>query len=321
MLLANCLICKSRASSPRQSKNLLPSDRVRVGTRGSILAMWQARWVSEHLIRVAPGYSVDLVEIKTRGDQHQDLGSLPGMGHFTSDLELALAEGRIDIAVHSLKDLPVEDSPGVRIAAIPVRHDSSDSLVSSSGASLMSLEGGARIGTGSPRRASLLMSHRPDLDVVDIRGNVDTRIRKVDEGIYGAVVLATAGLVRLGMEARISEKLSEWEFPPAPGQGALAVQMRDEDSRLHQVVRTLDDPSASTTARAERSFLRGLGGGCALPVGAHAWQESGQLRLLGFVGSSDGSSSLKAEVTGDDAEALGARLAEQMLSAGARDLL
>ena len=199
--------------------------------------MWQARWVSEHLRSVNPDCSVELVEIKTRGDEHQDLGSLPGMGHFTSELEAALGEGRIDVAVHSLKDLPVDESVGVTVAAIPLRHDPSDSLVSSSGAPLMSLARGSRIGTGSPRRAALLMSHRPDLDVVEIRGNVDTRIRKVDEGAYDAVVLATAGLLRLGLEDRISEKLDVREFLPAPGQGALAVQMRDEDSELHRVVK------------------------------------------------------------------------------------
>lgn len=284
--------------------------------------MWQARWVSEHLRSVTPpDCLVELVEIKTRGDEHQDLGSLPGMGHFTSELEAALGEGRIDVAVHSLKDLPVDETVGVTVAAIPLRHDSSDSLVSSSGASLMSLARGSRIGTGSPRRAALLMSHRPDLDVVEIRGNVDTRIRKVDEGRYDAVVLATAGLLRLGLEDRISEKLDVQEFPPAPGQGALAVQMRDEDSELHRVVKSLDDPDARVTSGAERAFLRGLGGGCALPVGAHAWREYDQLRLLGFVGSNNGGPSLRAEVKGGDPEALGEKLAEYMLSAGARDLL
>ena len=284
--------------------------------------MWQARWVSEHLRSVTPpDCLVELVEIKTRGDEHQDLGSLPGMGHFTSELEAALGEGRIDVAVHSLKDLPVDETVGVTVAAIPLRHDSSDSLVSSSGASLMSLARGSRIGTGSPRRAALLMSHRPDLDVVEIRGNVDTRIRKVDEGGYDAVVLATAGLFRLGLEDRISEKLDVQEFPPAPGQGALAVQMRDEDSELHRVVKSLDDPDARVTSGAERAFLRGLGGGCALPVGAHAWREYDQLRLLGFVGSNNGGPSLRAEVKGGDPEALGEKLAEYMLSAGARDLL
>ncbi len=283
--------------------------------------MWQARWVSEHLRSVTPDCLVELVEIKTRGDEHQDLGSLPGMGHFTSELEAALGEGRIDVAVHSLKDLPVDETVGVTVAAIPLRHDSSDSLVSSSGASLMSLGRGSRIGTGSPRRAALLMSHRPDLDVVEIRGNVDTRIRKVDEGTYDAVVLATAGLLRLGLEDRISEKLDVQEFPPAPGQGALAVQMRDEDSELHRVVKSLDDPDARVTSGAERAFLRGLGGGCALPVGAHAWREYDQLRLLGFVGSNNGGPSLRAEVKGGDPEALGEKLAEYMLSAGARDLL
>ena len=283
--------------------------------------MWQARWVSEHLRSVIPDCSVELVEIKTRGDEHQDLGSLPGMGHFTSELEAALGEGRIDVAVHSLKDLPVDESVGVTVVAIPLRHDSSDSLISSSGASLMSLARGSRIGTGSPRRAALLMSHRPDLDVVEIRGNVDTRIRKVDEGRYDAVVLATAGLLRLGLEDRISEKLDVREFPPAPGQGALAVQMRDEDSELHRVVKSLDNPDARVTSGAERAFLRGLGGGCTLPVGAHAWREADQLKLLGFVGSNNSAPSLRAEVTGGDPQALGEKLAAYMLSAGARDLL
>ena len=283
--------------------------------------MWQARWVTERLIREMPDCSVEIVKIRTRGDQHQDLTSLPGMGHFTSELETALVEERIDIAVHSLKDLPVEDSPGVTVAAVPLRNDSSDSLVSANGVPLMSLGRGARVGTGSARRASLLRSHRPDLDVVEIRGNVETRIRKVDEGMYDAVVLATAGLVRLGLQDRISERLGVHEFPPAPGQGALAVQMRDGESELHRVVRGLDDLNARATSGAERAFLRGLGGGCTLPVGAYAWRESGKLKLLGFVGSNNGESALRAEVMGEDPEALGKRLAEQLLSVGARDLL
>ena len=261
---------------------------MRVGTRGSALAMWQAHWVADRLTDELPGWNIELVEVRTRGDEHLDLAGLAGKGHFTSELEAALVDGRIDVAVHSLKDLPVEPSSDVTVAAVPARHDPSDALVTAAGVDFGGLPSGARVGTGSPRRACLIRALRPDLEVVGVRGNVDTRVRRVEEGAYDAVVLATAGLERLGLADRIGERFDPHDFPPAPGQGALAVQVREEESELHRAVTRLDDSASRETVEAERSLLGALGGGCAMPVGAHGWHEAGGLRLLGFVGSADG---------------------------------
>ena len=296
--------------------------RLRLGSRGSALAMWQANWIAARLATVLPDCAVEIVPIRTRGDD--DTGSFWGLtekGLFTSDIEAALLAGEVDLAAHSLKDLPVAASEGLVIAGIPLRHDSRDVLVSRDALPLMGLKSGARVGTSSPRRTSLLLSLRKDVAVIPIRGNVDTRVRLLDEGAYDAIVVAAAGLVRLGLDARIAEWFDARTFPPAPGQGALAVQVREGDTELLKAVAELDDPTARETANAERSLLRALGGGCAQPIGAHAWRSNEGLGLLGFVGSLDGRRVLRTEVRGEGPETLGARAAEQLLRAGARELL
>ena len=301
----------------------MSAGNVRLGTRGSALARWQAEWVADRLRGELPDASIEIVPIRARGDRHP--GSLSahggGPGHFTSDLEDALASGVVDVAVHSLKDLPIELAAGLELAAVPLRDDSRDALVSRSGEALADLPEGARVGTSSPRRASLLRSLRPDLEIVAARGNVDSRVRAVAEGRYDAVVLALAGLLRLGLEARVAESFPARSFPPAPGQGALAVQVRCDDAAVREAVARTDDVTARSTAAAERAFLAGLGGGCSLAVGAHAWLEEGTVGLVGFVGSADGRTILRAEETADSPDAVGLAAAERVLAAGAAELL
>ncbi len=286
------------------------------------MAMWQARWVAERLAVLLPETSVEIVEVPTRGDAHS--GPFTGLserGLFTSDVEVALVEGRIDVAVHSLKDLPVTTDGALSLAAVPLRDDPRDALVSREGLTLASLPEGARVGTSSPRRACLIRSRRPDAEIVALRGNVGTRVRRVEEGHCDAAVLAAAGLKRLGLDDKVSEWLDPRDFPPAPGQGALAVQVREEHAELHGVVSGMDDPEARETSSAERSLLEALGGGCAMPVGAHAWRTGDGLALLAFVGSADGRTILRAEVAGEAPEALAKAAAESLLLEGAAALL
>jgi hydroxymethylbilane synthase len=283
--------------------------------------MWQANWVARHLAEHLPDADIEIVEITTRGDRTSDLAGLVGMGHFTSELEAALLDDRIDVAVHSLKDLPVEDTSGVTIAAIPTREEPSDVVVARAGVRFDDLPAGARIGTGSPRRTALLRARRPDLEIVGIRGNVDTRLRKVQDGEYDAIVLAAAGLIRLGLDGHITDWFGPREFPPAPGQGALAVQVLDEDSDVRRGVANLDDPATRAATEAERAFLGRLGGGCSLPIGAYGRYEDGELCLLGWVGSVDGRGAYRVEANGEDPQALARIVADRLLEAGAKDLL
>ena len=298
------------------------SPSVRIGSRGSKLSLWQARWVAERLGAALPGRSIEIVPIVTRGDVDQGpLTDLSESGVFTSELEIALGAGRIDVAVHSLKDLPVGAPGALPIAAVPLRGDPADALVSRDGLTLASLPRGARVGTSSPRRACLVRSLRPDVEVAPIRGNVDTRVRRIDEGAYDAIVLAVAGLARLGLEGRISERLDPRRYPPAPGQGALAVQVREGDAELHAVVVAMDDPEARSTITAERTCLSALGGGCSRPVGAHAWWSGGELHMAAFVGSPDGKTILRASGSGTVPESVGEAAAEALLAQGAEALL
>jgi hydroxymethylbilane synthase len=286
------------------------------------LAIWQATWVANRLTSLRPGLTVDIVRTDTRGDAHA--GSFVGLaekGVFTSELELALLAEEIDLAVHSLKDLPVEPSPEVVIAAVPLRDDPRDVLVSRERRTLAELPAGSRIGTSSPRRTSLLYSRREDVEVVPIRGNVDTRVRRLEEGAYDAIVLAAAGLARLGLEGVVSEWFDPRAFPPAPGQGALAVQVRAMDTELIDAVGALDRPEARETATAERSLLAALGGGCSKPIGAHAWRDEEGLTLVGLIGSADGRRMLRSEASGSVPETLGTEVANRLLDAGAAELL
>jgi hydroxymethylbilane synthase len=299
---------------------------LRIGSRGSKLSLWQAGWVADRLAEVLPARTPEIVSIVTRGDLDQlPFLELSESGAFTSDVEMQLAAGKVDLAVHSLKDLPVSALGGLPVVAVPLRDDPADAIVSREGHALAELPPGARVGTSSPRRSCLVRAARPDIEVVPIRGNVDTRVRKLDDGEYDAIVLAVAGLDRVGLVARISERLDPREYPPAPGQAALAVQVRNPlrkvDHELHDAVLSLDDPEARSTTTAERSCLRALGGGCARPIGAHAWSEDDTLHMVAFVGALDGSKIVRVEGSGVDTEKLGEDLAAELLERGAGELL
>jgi hydroxymethylbilane synthase len=310
----------------KKRKGKTAGQPLRIGSRGSKLSLWQANWVAARLADVLPGRTPEIVTIVTRGDRDQQpFLELSESGVFTSDVELQLATGKIDIAVHSLKDLPVSAPGAMPVVAVPLRDDSADALVSRDGHTLSDLPRGARVGTSSPRRSCLVRAVRPDVEVVPIRGNVDTRISKLDDGEYDAIVLAVAGLDRVGLLSRISERLDPREYPPAPGQAALAVQVRNPlpeiDHELFDAVLSLDDPEARSTSTAERSCLRALGGGCARPIGAHAWSEDETLHMVAFVGAPDGRTIVRAEGSGVDTEKLGKELAAELLARGARELL
>jgi len=297
---------------------------MRLGTRGSALALAQARIVAARL--TAPrGASVEIVTIRTSGDRFVEasLPALGGKGVFTKEIEDALLEGRIDLAVHSLKDLPTTLAGGLLLGAVPEREDPADALVAAPGTTLASLRHGARVGTSSPRRRAQLLAARPDLEVVEVRGNVPTRLERQASGEVDAVVLARAGLARLGLAGRIAQVLPFETMLPAPGQGAIAVEVRSGDGATAEAVGAIDDADARAATAAERALLDGLGGGCRLPVGALASLENGALRLRARVASPDGASLLDGEERGApaDAEAIGRRLADRLLARGARELL
>jgi hydroxymethylbilane synthase len=307
--------------------NSLPTGKtIRLGSRGSELALWQTNYVRDLLQTSWPGIEVELTIFKTRGDKILDtpLPLIGGKGLFTAELETALRDGTIDAAVHSLKDLPTEMPEGLAIGAIPQRSRPADVLVSKKGHTLETLPEGARVGTGSRRRTAQLLALRPDLTMVDIRGNVPTRIAKtLDEtSEYDAVVLAYAGLERLGLLDRISQVLPIAQVLPAPGQGALGIQCRDEATSL-KIFRPLDLYETRAEVEAERSFLAGLGGGCAVPIAAYGQIGNGRLSLTGRVSALDGSSSIDVQAIGlpDEARKLGAGLAIEALARGAAELL
>lgn len=294
-----------------------------VGTRGSRLALAQTALVVDALKAAHPGLALETRVIRTSGDRSQvSLSQMGGRGVFVIELEQALLAGDIDVAVHSLKDLPVDETPGLLIAAIPPREDPRDALVSRGGVPLARLRPGAVLGTGSPRRACQLAALRPDLRIEDIRGNVDTRLRKVEEGRYDAVVLAAAGLSRLGWQDRATEVFSPDVFLPAVGQGALAVQVRADDREAQDVVALLDDAATRAAVTAERALERRLGGGCHAAVGALAEVHGGRLRLRAMAGRPSGEMVRgEAECPAAEAGAAGVRLAEELLSKGAAALL
>ena len=277
---------------------MIPTARttLRLGTRRSVLATTQSRWVADRL-----AFPTELVTVTTEGDvSTAPLAALGGTGVFVTALRGALLEGRVDLAVHSLKDLPTTPEPGVVVAAIPRREDPRDVLVARDGLTLSGLPSGARVGTGSPRRAALLRAVRPDLDVVDVRGNVDTRLRFVADGALDAVVLALAGLARLGRAAEATEVLGAPVMLPAPGQGALAVECREDDTALVGLLAQLDDPATRAAVTAERRLLRTLEAGCAAPLGALGRIDAGtgELSLEAVVASVDGGRVLRASATG-----------------------
>ncbi len=292
---------------------------LRIGSRGSKLALWQAEWVKARL--ADEGYHAEIVIIRTTGDKILDvpLARIGGKGLFTKEIEESLLAGDIDLAVHSLKDLPTTLPEGLVIAAMPQREDPRDVLV---GASLASLPEGARIGTGSLRRSAQLRALRPDLQVLDIRGNVDTRIRKLEEGQYDALVMASAGLTRLGMQSKIGEYLDPRQFLPAVAQGALAIETRS-GGEAWRIASTLHDPHAAAAVTAERSLLEHLGGGCQVPLGAYATTDGDELRLHALVVSPNGKQQIRCEAKAltSEAENLGAQLARELSAAGAQQIV
>jgi hydroxymethylbilane synthase len=300
-----------------------------IGSRGSKLALWQAEEARQHLLELNPQIEVRIEIIKTTGDVKNDpLSVIGGKGVFTKELEDALLDGRIDLAVHSLKDLPTVLPDGLSISAICEREDPRDALVLRVGfevehASLGGLPVGAVVGTSSQRRLSQLKGQRGDVVVNDLRGNVDTRIRKLDEGQYDAVILATAGLVRLGLQERISARISITDMLPAVGQGAVAIETRSDNAFAVEATRKLDHRETRLACLAERSFLRSLGGGCQFPIAAHARVVDDSLHLDGLVARPDGSEILRDSLSGplEDPDTLGTQLAEHLLSRGARALL
>ena len=292
-------------------------------TRPSALARWQTRHVIQLLRAALPGLDCREYVMTTTGDRvlERPLPEIGGKGLFTSELEEALLSGRVDAAVHSLKDLPVEETPGIVVAAIPARESAQDALVSAESRTLSDLPEGARVGTCSLRRTAQLLARRPDLTVLPLRGNVDTRLRKVLNGEYDAIVLAQAGLTRLGLQAHISEVFPLEVMLPAPGQGALAVQCRSEDRETIALLSVIHDPLTAAAVHAERAFLSGLSGGCSLPVGAFAEKHDGTIILTGAVISTDGKQAIRLSAVDNDPQRLGERLADLVLERGAGELL
>ncbi len=294
-----------------------------IATRPSQLARWQAQAVKEALARRWPELSFQTVVIQTAGDLtlNQPLPALGGKGAFTSELEESLRNRKVDLAVHSLKDLPIENSPDLVLGAILMREDARDVLISSNGAGLGDLPAGASVGTSSPRRQSQILALRPDLLVRSIRGNVETRIRKVREGQYEAAVLAAAGVLRLGLAEQVTEWFSLDQMLPAPGQGALAVQCRAGDEQVLDLLRPLISKPVQAAVTAERAFLSQLGGGCSLPVGAYAETQKGDIKLLGMVASVDGRTVVRVSGSGLEPRELGEKLGTEALARGAREIL
>jgi hydroxymethylbilane synthase len=298
---------------------MAPDRTLRIGTRASKLARWQSDWVAEQL-RMR-GVAVEIVEITTSGDVQQvgPVAAIGGVGVFTKEIQAALLAGDVDLAVHSLKDLPTQQAAGLTLAATPPRENPADALIAANGSTLEILPRGSRIGTGSQRRRAQLLALRPDLVMLDIRGNVDTRLRKLEEGQFDAIVLAAAGLMRLGWADRITEMLAPPRVLPAPGQGSLAIECRADDADAFSALIALNDAPTRAAVVAERTLLAVLEGGCSAPVAAWGRIAEGELRLDGLVASLDGRQVLRASGASQlaDATALGARIANKLLQQGA----
>lgn len=296
-----------------------------IGTRGSALALWQAEYVMRRLQALHSDHSFVLKRITTGGDldQKSALAEIGTRGVFVKEIQSALLSGEIDLGIHSLKDLPSELDPRLVLAAFGPREDPRDALISREMVPLSELPPGARVATGSPRRAVQLKLIRPDLVIEDIRGNVDTRVRKVLRGDFDAVVLAAAGLRRLGLESHIAEYLPFSTMLPAPGQGIIAVEARAEEIAVLRIAAAVDDPDAHLAARAERAFVRALGGGCTIPLAAHATAEGGTLRIEGLLASPDGAILVRDRVDGDIAfpEFAGEQLADRIVASSGPELL
>ena len=306
-----------------------------IGSRGSQLALWQANWVKDQLI--AAGHEIAIEIIRTTGDKLQSfppeqplptslersVAEAGTKGLFIKEIETALLAGEVDLAVHSLKDLPTVLPEGLILAAVPPREDARDVFISVNAEPFEQLPAGARVGTSSPRRQAQLRRLRPDLELVALRGNLDTRLRKLERGDCHALVLAAAGLHRLGLRDRITGYFDFDQICPAVGQGALAIEIPRENAALERALAPLDDPATHLAVRAERAMLQGLGGGCQVPIAAHASLEGAQLRLRGIVASLDGSRLIRAVAAGveEDPESLGSAVADDLLEKGAGEIL
>ena len=308
-----------------KERKIMKKDQLTIATRGSMLALWQANYIKDSIEEANPGLTVELMKIKTTGDKITDvpLAMVGGKGLFVKEIEEAMLDGRADLAVHSLKDVPTEFPDGLELTAITKREDARDALISYGNKKLMELPDGATIGSSSLRRRCQLLKVRPDLKIVDLRGNLDTRLKKVEAGDFDAIILAAAGLNRLGWEKRISERISPEIMLPAIGQGALGIESRIGDDDTNNLIRFLNDHDTSVAVKAERALLKKLEGGCQVPIASYGVVESGKLLLKGLVGSLDGETMITGKVEGDisDSEALGIKLAEELLDKGAGEIL
>jgi hydroxymethylbilane synthase len=303
---------------------LAASDIIRLGSRGSTLALWQAEHVRAEVER-RTGRNVEITRIKTTGDMILDvpLSKVGGKGLFVKEIEEALLSNRIDLAVHSMKDVPTDLPGGLEISCITRREDPRDAFLSVSHARFEDLPAGAHVGTSSLRRQTQLLGLRPDLAIGQLRGNLDSRIRKMEEGQYDAIILAAAGLRRLGWDGKIRQYLPADVSIPAIGQGALGIEIRRDDERTREAVAFLDDRETSLAVRAERGFLKRLEGGCQVPIAAHGTVGGDAVALAGLIGKPDGSLILRGSRSGpiSDPEAVGVALAEELLSRGGREIL
>ena len=303
----------------------MSKETIRIATRKSPLAMWQAEYVRDRLLEAHPGLQVELLGMTTQGDKILDspLAKIGGKGLFVKELEVSMLEGESDIAVHSMKDVPVAFPDGLHLAVICEREDPRDAFVSNRFATLTDLPQGARVGTSSLRRQCQIRALRPDLKILDLRGNVNSRLRKLGEDEYDAIILAAAGLIRLGFHDRITQFIDTDTSLPAIGQGAVGIECRSGDARINALLAPLNHRPTQIRVLAERAMNNRLEGGCQVPIGGHATLNGDAIHLRGLVGEPDGSKIISGEVRGlaSDAEALGIKLADDLLSRGAATIL
>lgn len=303
----------------------MPRLKLILGTRGSRLALAQSNATADAIRGKCPSVNIDIRIIKTTGDidRTRPFASFGNTGLFVKEIEQLMLDEEIDLAVHSMKDVPTEMDDRLTLGAVPGREDPRDALLSRKGTSLQDLPEDAVIGTSSPRRRALVWRQRPELRLEELRGNVDTRIKKLDEGQYDAIILAVAGLTRLGLADRVTEAFDVETMVPAPGQGALAIQVRKADDRLTEILHALDVPVVAAAVRAERAFLARLGGGCQMPIGAFASVEDGRIALTGYVSDPEGKLCFQGKRIGSqtEPEAVGTQLAEQLLAEGASSVV
>ena len=306
----------------------MPAETMVLGTRGSELALWQSKFIQSKLSTLFPSITIKLRIIKTLGDKILDspLSKIGDKGLFTKEIEKALLDGTIDIAVHSLKDIPTQVPDGLMIGAITEREDVGDVFIAHPDKphiKISSLPSGAKVATGSLRRKCQLMHHRPDLEIIDIRGNLNTRMKRLEESDWDGMILAKAGVMRLGWEERIAEVIPFEVMLPAVGQGALGIEIRSRDDGVRKKVGTLHDDSTAVGVMGERALLRTLEGGCQIPIGAYGRKTNGKFRLDALIGSLDGKRIVKGHITGSpsDSVTLGVQLAEQLIERGGKEIL